>query len=107
MAMTDATRVSNRPRLLDGFNRMVEGSAVKGPRPLVWLLTIVCLLCPLVVRAQQLTATLSGVVTDSSGAVIPKATIIVKQPTTNAVRTVQSDESGTCAVTSLPAGTYT
>jgi hypothetical protein len=65
------------------------------------------MLCSLAMTAQQLTATLSGVVTDSSGAVIPHATILVTQTTTNAVRTVQSDDSGNYVVTSLPAGTYT
>jgi hypothetical protein len=69
--------------------------------------TILILLCPIVSRAQQLTATLTGTVTDSSGAVIPNAAITVTQTTTNAARTVQSDESGNYAVTSLPAGTYT
>ena len=64
------------------------------------------LVCAATLGAQQLTATLSGVVTDSSGAVIPNATVTVTQTTTNAIRTVQTDASGTYAVTSLPAGTY-
>lgn len=64
------------------------------------------LMCPVLGRAQQLTATLTGTVTDSSGAVIPKATITVTQTTTNAARTVQSDDSGNYVLTSLPAGTY-
>jgi len=105
--MTDAKRASNRRRFLRGSNRMVEGSAPRGPRPLFWLVTILFLLCPLAVRAQQLTATLSGEVTDTSGAVIPNATVTVTQTTTNAMRTVQSDPSGNYVVTSLPAGTYT
>jgi Carboxypeptidase regulatory-like domain/TonB-dependent Receptor Plug Domain len=101
--MTDAKRVSNRRRSFEGF----AGSAPNGPRVLFWLVTILFLLCPLVSRAQQLTATLTGTVTDSSGAVIPNAAITITQTTTNAVRTVQSDSSGNYAVTSLPAGTYT
>ena len=101
--MTDAKRVSNRRRSFDGF----KGSAPNGPRVLFWLVTILFLLCPLVSRAQQLTATLTGTVTDSSGAVIPNAAITVTQTTTNAARSVQSDASGNYAVTSLPAGTYT
>jgi hypothetical protein len=64
------------------------------------------LLCPLAVRAQQLTATLSGTVTDTSGAVIPNAAVTVTQTTTNAVRVVESDASGNYAVPLLPAGTY-
>jgi len=101
--MTDAKRVSNRRRSFDGF----EGSAPSGPRVLFWLVTILFLLCPVVSRAQQLTATLTGTVTDSSGAVIPNANITVTQTSTNAARTVQSDASGNYSVTSLQAGTYT
>ena len=101
MAMTDAMRVFNRL-----FHRVVGGCTPKGPRSLYWLVTIL-LLCPVAISAQQLTATLSGVVTDSSGAVIPHATVTVTQTTTNAVRSVQSDDSGNYVVTSLPAGTYT
>ena len=101
--MTDAKRVSNRRRSFDGF----EGSAPSGPRVLFWLVTILFLLCPVVSRAQQLTATLTGTLTDSSGAVIPNANITVTQTSTNAARTVQSDASGNYSVTSLQAGTYT
>ena len=70
-------------------------------------MTIVVLLWPLAASAQQLTATLSGTVTDSSGAVIPNATVTITQTTTNAAREVQSDQSGNYSVTSLQAGTYT
>src|SRR5260370_2696461 len=107
MTMTDAKRVFNRRLSFAGLNRVFEGSALTGPRTLFWLVTIMLLLCPVISRAQQLTATLSGTVTDSSGAVIPNATVTVTQTATNAVRTAQSDQSGDYAVTSLPAGTYT
>src|SRR6516165_2966816 len=107
MAMMNAKRVSNRRLSFAGFNRALEGTTASGPRLLIWLVTILFLVYPLAVRAQQLTATLTGTVTDSSGAVIPNATVTVTLTTTNAVRTVQSDASGSYVVTSLPAGTYT
>ncbi|HVZ83960.1 MAG TPA: carboxypeptidase regulatory-like domain-containing protein [Terracidiphilus sp.] len=63
--------------------------------------------CPLLVRAQELTATLSGVVTDTSGAVIPGATVTVTLNGVNATgRVVQSDAAGIYTITNLPAGTY-
>ena len=65
------------------------------------------LICPFVIRAQELTATLNGVVADSTGAVIPKATVSVTQTSTGAVRTVQSDESGNYVFSNMTAGTYT
>ena len=58
-------------------------------------------------RGQELTATLSGVVTDSTGAVIPSATVSITQVGTNALRTVQSGGSGDYVFSNVPAGTYT
>jgi Carboxypeptidase regulatory-like domain/TonB-dependent Receptor Plug Domain len=106
-AMTDAKRVSQCRLSFARLDGELEGPRAIGLRALGWLVMIVLLMCPVILRAQQLTATLSGTVTDSSGAVIPNATITLTQTTTNAARTVQSDQSGNYSVTSLPAGTYT
>jgi len=99
--MTDAKRVSRSRLSFAGL----EGT--EGLRPLCWLVMILLLLCPVLSHAQQLTATLSGTVTDSSGAVIPHATVTVTQTSTNAIRAVQGDDSGNYSVPLLPAGTYT
>jgi hypothetical protein len=65
-------------------------------------------LCPLGTGAQELAATLSGAVTDSTGAVIPHATVTVTQNGLNSgQRVVTSDDSGNYVVTNLSAGTYT
>jgi hypothetical protein len=70
-------------------------------------LFLLLLLSPLASRAQELTATLSGVVTDSSGAVIPNAAITITENGVNAAgRLVQSDAAGLYTVTNLPAGAY-
>src|SRR5258705_4156137 len=50
---------------------------------------------------------ISGTVTDSSGAVVPSATVTVTNAATNAVRTTTTDEGGFYTVTNLPVGTYT
>lgn len=76
------------------------------PRSFYWLVTILLLSLPLALRAQQLTATLSGTVTDSSGAVIPNASITVTLTSTGATRQTTSDASGFYTVTNLPAGNY-
>jgi hypothetical protein len=76
-------------------------------RVLFGLFAFALLVFPLMTRAQELTATLSGVVTDSTGAVIPNATVSITQIGTNAVRTVQSGGSGDYVFSNVPAGTYT
>ncbi len=67
---------------------------------------LLCCLIPL--RAQELAGTISGTVTDTTGAVIPNATVTITQEGVNgASRTVQTDSRGTYTVTNLPAGNYT
>ncbi len=50
--------------------------------------------------------TLLGSVQDSSGAVVPLATVEVKSNETNLTRTAISNESGTYIISNLPIGTY-
>lgn len=58
--------------------------------------------------AQEVNATLSGTVTDPTGAVVPAASITIHNNDTNTdVRTLTTDSSGNFAATNLPAGTYT
>lgn len=58
--------------------------------------------------AQELTATLTGTVTDASGAVVAGATLRVHSEDTGSdVRTVTSTSSGGYNITNLPAGRYT
>ena len=49
---------------------------------------------------------ISGTVTDSTGAVVPNASITVTDPATNFSRTVTTDENGFYTATNLPVGTY-
>ena len=77
----------------------------------------VCALCLLVLSllfwpgrsmAQQLAATLSGTVTDTSGAVIAGAKVeVTNDQTKGAPRSAQTDGSGGYTVTNLPAANYT
>lgn len=80
-------------------------SSVRWLAQLIWLLPL--LLSPLASSAQELSATLSGTVTDTSGAVIPNAAVTITLNGVNASgRLVESNASGFYTATNLPAGTY-
>ena len=55
----------------------------------------------------QSTATLQGTVTDSKGAVVPNATVQVRNRSTAAERTTQTDNDGNYQFAALPVGLYT
>jgi hypothetical protein len=56
--------------------------------------------------AQQLTGSLNGTTYDQTGAVIPKATVQVKNVASGDTRQTTSNGSGYFTVTALPPGTY-
>ena len=66
---------------------------------------IVLFLAPLTVFAQQ-TSTIVGVVSDTSGAVVPDANVTIVNSDTEFRRTVSSNSSGQYTAASIPAGTY-
>src|ERR1700723_361203 len=67
------------------------------------------LLCSsMIAFGQELAGTLNGTVKDTTGAVIPGATVtIVQQGANGTPRTVQTDGRGNYTVTNLTAGNYT
>ncbi|HEX6805048.1 MAG TPA: carboxypeptidase regulatory-like domain-containing protein [Terriglobales bacterium] len=78
---------------------------------LAWLLTFMAIaalvsLFSLPAAAQFDTGTISGSVTDSSGAVIPHATVTVTNVGTGLKKSLQSDSGGNYTVSALPFGTY-
>jgi outer membrane receptor protein involved in Fe transport len=54
----------------------------------------------------QSTAVVQGTVTDSKGAVVPNATVTVRNKSTSFERTTQTDNYGNYQVAALPVGTY-
>ncbi|MCC7498371.1 MAG: TonB-dependent receptor [Bryobacterales bacterium] len=56
--------------------------------------------------AQQITGTMVGTITDTSGSVVPDATIRVVNLATNAEREARSDSTGNYSVPFLPSGQY-
>jgi len=59
-----------------------------------------------VVLAQSNTGTITGVVTDPNGAVVPNATVVITNQGTNEKRTIQTDDSGRFEMPSLATGIY-
>lgn len=59
------------------------------------------------VTAQEITGTIIGTVRDSTGAVVPGATVTITNTDTNAtVRTLVTDENGSYSAPTLPVGNY-
>jgi hypothetical protein len=105
----DINRTSKKGAMamIDFRGLFVEFFRTKRGPVLLSLLAVVFLLSPVFAGAQELSATLSGVVTDATGAVIPHASVTVAQNGVNAgSRVVQTDGSGNYVATNLTAGTY-
>src|SRR5687768_177657 len=56
--------------------------------------------------AQSASASLSGVVTDPVGAVVPNATVTARNISTNSRRTTNANGDGAYTISPLPIGTY-
>lgn len=77
-------------------------------RPILSLLFAAAILVPAgTLDAQVTTATLYGVVRDSTGAVLPGASVSATNQGTNLLRDVVADERGEFALPALPTGQYT
>ena len=57
--------------------------------------------------AQGITGSMTGTVTDPSGAVVANATVTIREVDTNAVHTTKTSDAGTFTVPQLPPGPYT
>src|SRR5712671_3056453 len=73
--------------------------------PRLALLGFVCLATS-VLFAQSERGTITGTVADSSGAVVPKARVIVTNLATKLVSESQSNDAGAYTAASLPVGPY-
>jgi len=109
--MTDSVQALRYISQSNRLHPVVNGagtwkSPVRTAAKFIWLLPLL-LLCTLAGRTQELSATLSGIVTDSSGAVIPNASVSISLTGVNgAARVVESDGAGNFVATNLTAGTY-
>ena len=74
---------------------------------LIALAATLLLTTALTAAAQQNTGTILGIVKDSSGAVVPGASIIILNEETSLTRTVTTGENGAFRAPALPVGRYT
>jgi hypothetical protein len=58
-------------------------------------------------RAQEFRGTISGTISDSSGAVVPHAALTARETSTGTVNRTTSDAAGQYVIPFLPPGTYT
>ena len=65
------------------------------------------LISSLVAGAQTYRGTLTGMVTDASGAAVPNANVQLKNPATNETLTGKTNSAGDFSFPELPVGTYT
>jgi hypothetical protein len=73
----------------------------------ILLSSVVCLfLVTTVTLAQVSTASLTGLVTDQSGAAVPNVTVTLTLKSTNTERSVMTDETGYYTFPSVPIGDY-
>ena len=70
------------------------------------LVVVLACFAPAVVFAQAV-GTISGTVTDSTGAVVPGAVVTATNVGTTAVREAVTDQAGRYVLPLLPIGTYT
>jgi Carboxypeptidase regulatory-like domain/TonB dependent receptor len=82
--------------------RKLDGAA----RAHAGLAAVLVLLCAAVITAQTTLGRLSGTVLDTSGSVIPGATITLTNENTNQVQTTVSGENGVYAFAQVPVGSY-
>ena len=83
-------------------HRLLPSSSVLG----ILLFTFIAACLGSIANAQATNAQMSGKVVDPTGAVVPNATIDVKNTGTGLDRTVSSSASGEYVLPSLPVGTY-
>ena len=72
----------------------------------VLLLSLIILSLSAASLAQELAATLTGSVTDASGALVSGATVVVRSEETGSVRSVSTSSTGSFNITNLAAGRY-
>jgi Carboxypeptidase regulatory-like domain/TonB dependent receptor-like, beta-barrel len=73
----------------------------------LFFFSFLVVLCASVALAQLPTGTILGVVHDSSGGVVPDATVTIRSTDTGLVRTITTGADGAFRVPALPVGQYT
>jgi hypothetical protein len=74
---------------------------------ITFIIAIAALISVQISDAQYLTGSIVGIVTDQSGAVVPSATVLVRNTQTGLTRQVTTGPGGHYRAVDLPEGTYT
>lgn len=74
--------------------------------PFFSALAVIILTFASIASAQEFRATITGTVTDPNGAVIPGATVIVKNVETNVATTVKTNDDGAYTISTIMPGRY-
>jgi hypothetical protein len=87
--------------------RNATSSRRKQWAPMAWL--VLALVLPFLATAgwSQDNATITGTITDSSGALVPNATVNVSNPATGQMRSAVSNDAGAYRFANVGVGTYT
>src|SRR5881396_2776338 len=72
----------------------------------IGLLVILALALPALSQTQITTGTIQGTVTDANGAIVPGATVEIKNLETNLTKTLTTDDGGRFVALALPPGKY-
>ena len=70
----------------------------------LWVSVVAVVALSGILVAQQITASIRGVVNDPSGALVQNATVSVRQTETGLMRTVTTDRNGAYVLLELPVG---
>ncbi len=89
-----------RLRTIEFIRKIPYGALFAG------LTLMLALTVPSIMSAQGITGSITGTVSDPSGAVIAGATVTVKQLETNAMKTITTSDAGTYTITQLQPGHY-
>lgn len=82
------------------------GDYMKQRSSWAWFVALALVLTVTPLLAQKITGTISGVISDPSGAVVPKATVTILNVDTGLVRAVTSNDMGEYIAPDLPNGNY-
>src|SRR6266404_4190591 len=94
----------NRRKIMDSVTFSFRSKCLKSLG--IGLLVILAMALPALSQTQITTGTIQGTVTDANGAIVPGASVEIRNLDTNLSRTLTTDEGGRFVALALPPGPY-